>query len=56
MSEEPGEWESSDRKCPKCKESGKVRYRTVTSSDGAYDDDEFQCACGHHWWVDGIDS
>jgi len=47
--------EPTDRSCRKCGE------RTVTvqlwdSNDGAYVDAKYTCACGHTWWVDGIDS
>ena len=48
-------WESTSQKCPKCGLDN-VMCRTVTSSDGAYDDDEYKCSdCNYHWWVDGDD-
>lgn len=42
--------------CPRC---GKVDgyYQTWESSCGGYEDYKHTChACGHTWWVDGIDS
>jgi len=33
-----------------------VEYRVWESSDGAYEDEQYRCANGHTWWVDGIDS
>lgn len=46
-----------DRTCPKCNVKGSVARRTWESSDGAYEDDKYTCiACGHVWWVEGIDS
>lgn len=53
-----GDWNAlpQDIKCPECS-TGDVHYRTVESSDGAYEDDEYMCAtCHHRWYVDGIDS
>lgn len=42
--------------CLKCG-SDQVRYRIWESSCGGYEDYHHKCfACGHTWWVDGIDS
>lgn len=50
------EHESKDRPCPKCK-GGPVMYRVWESSCGGYEDYKYRCAaCGHTWWIDGIDS
>lgn len=44
------------RVCPVCGVAS-VTVRIWESSDGAYEDEQFRCgACGHSWWVDGIDS
>jgi DNA-directed RNA polymerase subunit M/transcription elongation factor TFIIS len=50
-----GEWKDSKEPCPKCGEHS-VKYRIWESSCGGYEDLNFQCTCGHRWWVDGIDS
>lgn len=53
--DEPNEWTESKMPCRWCK--GRVRYRTHSSSDGAFDDDELNCLdCGKTWWVEGPDS
>jgi DNA-directed RNA polymerase subunit M/transcription elongation factor TFIIS len=42
-----------------CRKCGKkeVNYRVWKSNCGGYEDYEYTCrACGHSWWVDGIDS
>lgn len=42
-----------------CRKCGKheVVCKVWESSDGAYEDYKYEClACGHVWWVDGIDS
>lgn len=37
-------------------DGGDVWWREHESSDGAFEDTEFECrACGTRWWVDGID-
>jgi DNA-directed RNA polymerase subunit M/transcription elongation factor TFIIS len=42
--------------CLKCKKK-EVVCQKWESSDGAYEDYKYNCtACGHTWWVDGIDS
>lgn len=44
-------------KCRECKAERHVRYRIWESSCGGYEDYNYKCfACGHSWWVDGIDS
>lgn len=55
--DQPGEWESAcNVKCRRCG-SADLKYRTHSSSCGAWEDDEFRCpSCLHTWWVDGIDS
>lgn len=46
-----------DIQCRKCACKGTVSMRVWESSDGAFEDYKFKCAaCGHVWWVDGIDS
>lgn len=59
MSEAQGEFskeEATNRKCRKCG-GGPVTYKLWESSDGAYEDEKYTCqACGHYWWVEGIDS
>jgi len=46
----------AERPCPKCG-SDNVTVQTWESSCGGYEDEKFTCgACGHTWWVDGIDS
>lgn len=48
---------ASDRKCTKCGHTGQVTCSVHESSDGAYEDWRYTCqACGHVWWIDGIDS
>lgn len=43
-------------KCLKCGKE-EVGYREWESSCGGYEDYQYTCrACGHSWWVDGIDS
>lgn len=42
-----------------CRECGamEVYFRVWESSDGAYEDEKYECRhCGRKWWVDGIDS
>lgn len=42
-----------------CRNCGKeeLSYRKWESSCGGYEDYQYTCrACGHGWWVDGIDS
>lgn len=44
-------------KCPRC--GSPLIYRIWESRDGAYEDTKYSCtnaACGHVYWVDGIDS
>ena len=43
----------------KCRKCGKAElsYREWESNCGGYEDYQYTCrACGHSWWVDGIDS
>lgn len=52
---EYSDWKISDNKCRCC--GGQVRRRTVTSSCGGYDDEEYNCTeCGYTWWIDGSDA
>lgn len=45
--------ETACRACSK----REVSCRVWESSCGGYEDYHFRCrACGHAWWVDGIDS
>lgn len=44
-----------DTPCPKCK-GRDVTHQLWESSDGGHEDSRYQCACGHVWWIDGIDS
>lgn len=54
--DEPSGWGDATCECRKCK-SDAVIYRTVTSSCGGYEDEQYKCeACGHSWWVDGPDA
>ncbi len=59
MSEDEGELNASvptDRACPQCR-AQKTTRQTWESSCGGYEDDKYTCgACGHVWWIDGIDS
>lgn len=51
-----GEEQPTDRYCRKCG-AQTVTVRIWESSDGAYEDERFDCtSCGCTWWVDGIDS
>lgn len=51
-----GKERETTRPCPVCGVAS-VTVRIWESSDGAYEDERFTCgACGHVWWVDGIDS
>lgn len=50
-------WYQSTRPCPHCNKSDQHVYSIWESSDGAYEDEKHIChACGHVWWIDGIDS
>ena len=54
MADSQGEFEEfkirPDIACRKC-------MRKWESSCGGYEDYQYRCAaCGHAWWVDGIDS
>lgn len=59
MSESDGTFQpaqDSGMPCRKCK-SGPVEVKAWESSCGGYEDYKYTCAaCGHVWWVDGIDS
>ncbi len=60
MKKSDGSFESvhtDDRPCPKCGDAAHHTYRVWESGDGAYEDEKHTCsACGHVWWIDGIDS
>lgn len=44
------------KKCPKCGKE-EIFYKVWESSCGGHEDYKFTCrACGHSWWIDGIDS
>lgn len=47
-------WELHPDPCRQC--GAVVHCRTWESSDGAYEDEQYRCANGHIWWIDGIDS
>jgi RecJ-like exonuclease len=52
-----GEAKCSDQPCHNCNTVGSVTYTVWESSCGGYEDFKYACkACGHTWWVDGIDS
>lgn len=58
----PGEYTSEWQRvnnvhftCPKCG-GNSIEWRLWESSDGAFDDHKYRCACGHVWWVDGPDA
>lgn len=59
MAEHEGDFSAeqrSDRPCPKCKAT-EVNVLVWESKCGGYEDYKYTCAaCGHSWWVDGIDS
>jgi hypothetical protein len=43
--------------CVRCKSTEHHTIQIWNSADGAYEDEKHSCsACGHVWWVDGIDS
>ena len=55
VSDADDKWKAADRKCRYCKSSF-VRYRVVTSDDGAHVDTNYQCQqCKKEWWIDGPD-
>jgi hypothetical protein len=60
MSESEGEFTAVEQvgtACPSCKQRGQHKCETWESSCGGYEDYKYTCAaCGHVWWVDGIDS
>ncbi len=46
----------SDKECPKCGKQEST-WQLWTSYDEAHEDFKYTCgACGHVWWIDGIDS
>lgn len=52
-----GDWKPSECPCPKCKVLGQNFYIIWESSCGGFEDYKHHCrACGHIWWIDGIDS
>jgi transposase len=51
------EWKPSPQRCHHCGKSGDVEYRDWESSDGAFEDTQYQCQrCGKRWWVEGPDA
>jgi hypothetical protein len=49
--------QKSQSPCPNCQTTGQHYVKIWESNDGAYEDEKHRCeACGHIWWVDGIDS
>lgn len=60
MAEHEGEFDAAtrvDRPCTKCGARDRVTVQAWESKDGAYEDNKYTChACGHVWWVEGIDS
>jgi hypothetical protein len=53
---EYGEWKEEWGECPHCG-AHTVRYRLWESSDGAYDDYNYECTtCKQTWWIDGPDA
>ena len=57
----PGEYvaEPTEELTVACRACGKfeVTSKPWESSDGAYEDMHYECrACGHGWWIEGIDS
>ena len=59
MSESAGTLNASKPAQCGCRKCGKkeVTYQVWESSCGGYEDFKYTCgACGHVWWVDGIDS
>ena len=59
MSESDGEFTKTEKEkytCHKCNKK-EVTCQVWESSCGGYEDYKYTCgACGHVWWVDGIDS
>lgn len=52
-----GEYEKSDRPCPKCKSAEQHFVRLWESHCGGYEDEKHECrACHYTWWVEGPDS
>jgi len=55
-----GPWQpvdNADFTCRKCHKSGNIEVSIWESDDGAFEDFHYRCAaCGHDWWIDGIDS
>ena len=54
-----GTFAKPEEKLYTCRSCGKAAAtcRTWESSCGGYEDYKYTCtACGHEWWVDGIDS
>lgn len=59
MREDSGDLNAATKTDTPCRQCGKVEVTVQTweSHDGAYEDYKFTCgACGHVWWIDGIDS
>ena len=51
------EWKLSDDPCKYCGVVGQCYWRTWESSDGGYDDENYECrACDKVWWVEGADA
>lgn len=51
-----GKTESTGEKCRAC-DSKDVTVREWESSCGGWTDYRYTCgACGHRWWIEGIDS
>jgi len=43
--------------CRKCHQAGRIEVSIWISDDEAFEDFHYRClACGHNWWIDGIDS
>lgn len=52
----PTKTENPDFKCRVCG-SDDIYYRNWESSDGAYDDVQYECrGCKRKWWVESSDS
>ncbi len=49
-------WQVASQPCRHCRHEP-VMYRVWESSDGGYEDYQYQCSlCKRIWWIDGIDS
>lgn len=59
MAEHEGTFKDPEKElgeCPKCKKKA-VKIKVWESHCGGFEDEKHECqACGHTFWVEGIDS